>query len=335
MEVFSHLVPNHRERLSVFTDDSPFQFLEGFTTFSNEFLNNKLVIAYSKTLNAFMPLRLFGNALIKFGQIQHAPISDNIELEASKQLDFFNELLLFCSRQNICDRFIQPHPYGILLAKPEGVKFCNFGSYIIDLKNQTEEEILHRFKKNYVTEIRQTENRGATAKFGYNVLQDFYTCHQHTMQNAGKLTDSIEYFEAMYKHLGEKNITTGVVYEDGNPIGSLFVIHTKYAAIYTHAGTMGKTKLSGRMKFLNWECIKRMKAIGVNKYDFTGVRLDNTDPVLEGIFTFKQGFGGDLKKGFLWKKDLEKVKTTAYDLLMKVKNPGGKFMDIIDQVNLK
>jgi len=75
-----------------------------------------------------------------------------------------------------------------------------------------------------------------------------------------------------------------------------------------------------------------MKESGVNKYDLVGVRIGNNDPALEGVFRFKKGFGGELKKGFLWKTDINPLKAKMYDLLIKIKHPNNKYKDIIDQI---
>jgi len=333
MQVFSHNNADHKQQLSVFTDESPFQFLPAFTLFNQDYFKSNLSIFFSENSQSYMPIKVWGNSILKFGQIQHAPIKNNIELNAEEQAAFYNELISFCKSNNIVGRFIQPHPYSILKSIPAQSKYCNFGTYIVDLQNQTEEEILNRFKKNYITEVKQTESRGAVCKFGFEYLNDFYACYKNTMLKVRKSVDDIEYFKSLYQYFGDSNITVGVVYENENPIGSMFVMHTKYTALYTHAGTMGETKLSGRMKYLIWECMKRLKKNGVKKFDFVGVRINSKDESLQGIFNFKKGFGGDLKEGFLWKMDLNPLKAKIYDLTLKVRKPSETFKDIIDQEN--
>lgn len=333
MQVFSHNNASHKQQLSVFTDESPFQFLPAFTLFNQDYFKSNFSIFFSENFQSYMPLKLWGNSILKFAQIQHAPIKNNIELNIEEQAAFYDELIVFCKDNNIAGRFIQPHPYAILKSAPASSKHCRFGTYIVDLQNQTEEEILNRFKKNYITEIKQTENRGGVCKFGFEYLNDFYSCYKNTMLKAGKSVDDIAYFKTLYKYFGDSNITVGVVYENEKPIGSLFVIHTKYAALYTHAGTMGETKLSGRMKYLIWECMKRLKKNGVKKFDFVGVRINSKDESLQGIFNFKKGFGGELKDGVLWKMDLTPVKASVYDLILKARKPSSTFKDIIDQEN--
>lgn len=333
MQLLSHLNSSDQQHLSVFTDESPFQFLPEFTEFNKDYFKSDLAIFYSRELDAYIPARIFGNSLIRFVQIQHSPIRNNKELSANEQLVFFDELITYCREKKIGQRFIQPHPYAILSAYPHNSKHCQFGTYLIDLKNQTEEEMFNKLKKNYAPQIKQAINHGVVCKFGREVLKDFYLCYKTTMQNAGKSYDDFNYFEFLYKHFGEKHITTGVVYENNSPEAGIFVIHTRYAALYTHGGSMGESKLKGCMKLLIWECMKMLKNKGVAKFDFVGVRINSSDSSLQGIFNFKRGFGGDLKEGYLWKMDLSPIKTSVYDWLLKIKNPGASLKDIIDQEN--
>jgi lipid II:glycine glycyltransferase (peptidoglycan interpeptide bridge formation enzyme) len=137
----------------------------------------------------------------------------------------------------------------------------------------------------------------------------------------------------LYEFLTPRHVETGVVYDNGEPVSSLVVIYTKYAALLTHAGSATESRLYGANKLLNLEMMKLLKSRGVRKYDFVGVRLNNTNPALEGIFRFKKGFGGELKSGYLWKTDLHPLKARTYDLLLKIKSKGKVANDIIDQVN--
>ncbi|MBK7853819.1 MAG: peptidoglycan bridge formation glycyltransferase FemA/FemB family protein [Bacteroidetes bacterium] len=263
MQVFSHSNASHRKQLSVFTDESPLQFLPAFTLFNETYFKSSLSIFFLRKLTELHANKGVGKFHFKIWPDTTCSLKNNVELDAEGQVTFYDELISFCKSSNIIGRFIQPHPYAILKSVPAKSKYCHFGTYIVDLQNQTEEEILNRFKKNYITEIKQTESRGAVCKFGFEYLSDFYACYKNTMLKAGKSVDDIEYFKNIYKYFGDENITVGEVYENENPIGSLFVIHTKYTALYTHAGTLGETKLSGRMKYLIWECIKRLKKNGV------------------------------------------------------------------------
>ncbi len=334
MKQLSWLNPKDSELLSGLNNNSPFQFLPGFSKIYKEYSGEKVFLIYSENLKAFLPIRLFTSHFIKFIQILHAPIRDNKELNSEEQLQFFNEFIEYCKTNNLCERLVQPHPYGILSAIPNGSKYCEFGTYITDLATKSDEEIFKQFHPKYQKAIHHTEKSGGVVKFGIEVLEDFYKCYEHTMRKAGAISENIQYFKAYCKYLGSENATPAVVYDNGNPVGGIFVVHTNYSALCTHAGSMGDTKLYGSMKYLHFEMMKRMKSLGVKKYDLVGVRIGNNDPALEGIFRFKKGFGGELKKGYLWKIDIDPLKTRVYDFLLKLRHPGNLYKDIIDQVNL-
>lgn len=333
MQVFNHLNIAHQNKLAALNADSPFQFLPGFTMFYKHYMEDELNILYSENLNAFLPIRFFSSKLFTLAQVLHAPIRNNVELNAQEQLEFFNEMINFLCRHRMCERLIQPHPYGILSARPEHAKACEFGTYITDLCNQTEEQIFEKFHPKYQKAIIHSEKNGGEVKFGSTYLSDFYTCYTATMERAGIIAEKFEYFQSLYKYLGEKHVTAGVVYDLGEPIGGIFMVHSNYAALCTHAGSRGESKLYGAMKMLHWKMMTKLKQQGVKKYDLVGVRIGNNDPALEGIFRFKKGFGGELKTGYLWKIDIKPIRARMYDLLVKIKHPGNKYRDIIDQVN--
>ena len=169
-------------------------------------------------------------------------------------------------------------------------------------------------------------------KFGWSEFENFYNLYQQTTTRANIHCDAMDYFETIHRCVGDKHVDFGVVYDNNQPIGSIMMLFTKYAALCTHAGSGGESKLYGAMKMLHYEMMKRMKARGVLYYDLVGVRIGSSNESLEGVFRFKKGFGGELKQGFLWKMDIDSIKTKAYDLLIKLKGGDAKqHLDIIDQ----
>jgi hypothetical protein len=334
MILLNHLNPEHTEKLKSLGNKSPFQFSKGFTLFYKNFMKENLEIGYSEKLNAFIPIRFVALKLFKLAQILHAPVRNNTELNEIEQQEFFEELIAFFNTNHLCERLIQPHPYGILGAVPANARFCEFGTYVIDLKNQTSEEIFDKFHPKYQKAIQHTVKNNGIVRFGKQVLNDFYGCYSATMARIHMPCESLNYFESLYNCLGDDHVTAGVIYDMENPIGGIFLLHTEFAALCTHAGSMGESKLYGSMKHLHFEMMKRMQQLGVNKYDLVGVRIGNNDAALEGVFRFKKGFGGDLKKGFLWKIDINPIRAKMYDILVKIKHPNSKFKDIIDQVTI-
>ena len=58
------------------------------------------------------------------------------------------------------------------------------------------------------------------------------------MRRAGAISENIQYFKAYCKYLGSENATPAVVYDNGNPVGGIFIVHTNYSALCTHAGSV-------------------------------------------------------------------------------------------------
>lgn len=333
MKLLNHLNPADHVALSGIDDQWPFQYLSEFSRFHKHFYNDSIYIVYDEETNAYMPLRFLDMKLFGPAQILFAPLREHRELGPDCQLHFFDKLINMLQKRGGCERLVQPHPYGILAAVPPEAKYCEFGTYIVNLKDQSEDEILEKFHPKYQKAVQHSEKNGAVVKIGKEALNDFFMIYEATMKKAGLHTDPLTYFQTIYDYLGEHRISCGVVYDQNEPISGIFVIHTAYSAYLTHAGTRGESKLYGAAKLLNFEMMKYLKKAGVEKYDFVGVRLKNNNPALEGIFRFKKGFGGDLKSGYLWKLDILPIKAKAYDLIVKFKSGGDKVIDIIDQVN--
>ncbi len=333
MKLLNHLNPADHKILARIDDNWPFQFLSEFSRFHLHFFREPVKIAYDEQMQAFMPLRFTDLKLFAPAQILFAPVRDAVELGPEEQLQYFEKLIIMLEKKDNCERLMQPQPYGILAARPPMAKYCEFGTYIIDLENQSEEQIFNKFHPKYQKAVNHSIKNGAIIKLGKETLNDFFTVYKSTMDYAGLHSDSLDYFSSMYKYLGENRVLSAVVYDQNEPVSGIFVIYTRYSAFLTHAGTQGESKLYGAAKLLNFEVMKFLKQRGVKKYDFVGVRLKNNNPTLEGIFRFKKGFGGDLKTGYLWKIDLLPMKAKAYDTIVKVWTGGNRVTDIIDQIN--
>jgi len=333
MKLLNHLNPADHVILGKINDNWPFQFLSEFSRFYRHFYGDPIKIAYDEELQAFMPVRFSNLKIFLPAQILYAPVRNAVELQPEEQQAFFSRLIEMLEKDSSCERLVQPQPYGILSAIPPMAKYCEFGTYIVDLANQTEEEILDKFHPKYQKAVNHSIKNDAVVKIGKETLNDFYAVYKSTMERADLHIDPLEYFTTIHKYLGDDRVCCGVVYDQGEPVSGVFLLYTKYSAFLTHAGTQGNSKLYGAAKLLNYEIMKFLKNKGVKKYDFVGVRLKNNNPTLEGIFRFKKGFGGDLKQGYLWKLDMLPMKARAYDLIAKVWTGGHRVTDIIDQVS--
>ena len=73
-------------------------------------------------------------------------------------------------------------------------------------------------------------------------------------------------------------------------------------------------------------------------YDMVGVRVTEVEKggKLDELRKFKEGFGGDLMSGYLWKIDINPARCRVFDTLLKVKMRGKSLgPDIVDEETLK
>lgn len=333
MKFLNHLDPADYRLLKSIDDNWPFQFLSGFSRFYLHYHNSPVYIAYDEGLNAYMPLRFLRLKVFHPAQILFAPMRNGVELSGEEQAVFFKNFIWALYYRGHCERLIQPHPYGILADHPPGSKYCDFGTYIIDLEHQTPEQIFSRFHPKYQKAVTHSVKHDAKVRIGRETMNDFYRIYSHTMERVGLHFEGQDYFQELYNYLGEDHIAVGVVYDGDEPVSGIFLLYSKYSAFLTHAGTMGESKLYGAAKLLNFEMMKYLKRKGVKRYDFVGVRINNQNPDLDGIFRFKKGFGGDLKTGYLWKLDLLPMKARVYDSVVTFRSGKEKIKDIIDQIS--
>ena len=84
----------------------------------------------------------------------------------------------------------------------------------------------------------------------------------------------------------------------------------------------------GAMNLLNWEAMLHFKRRGAKRFDFMGGRIDPAKgSKQEGIMTFKQRFGGQLKQGFMWKLPLRPLGAYAYSVGVRILR-GGDIVDV-------
>jgi lipid II:glycine glycyltransferase (peptidoglycan interpeptide bridge formation enzyme) len=103
-----------------------------------------------------------------------------------------------------------------------------------------------------------------------------------------------------------------------------FSAHTAY---YMHGGSIANP-LTGASNFLHWEAFRLFRDLGVRRYDFFGSRI-GAEPgsKAEGITKFKERFGGELVRGYMWKLALRPLKTRLYSMVVRIRSGG----DVVDQ----
>ncbi len=254
-------------------------------------------------------------------------------MDAVNEAGILADFLTYCEKNKVADRILQPPTWCLFHSPPKRSISAPFGSYRLNLRRDPELVWagLHSKHRNV---IRNAEKKGVLVRSGPEVLHDFWTLYGETMGRSGMQLEPEEYFREILQRYAT-NIFCGVVYDAGKPVGGVFVPFTKYGAYYVYGASATKVETTGAVNYLHYQMIRFLMERNVAFYDFVGARLsDVSGTKLEGIQKFKERFGGDLIRGFLWKSDINATKCKLFDLALATKRTlrGNKFgPDIIDQ----
>ena len=176
---------------------------------------------------------------------------------------------------------------------------------VVEIKGD-EEQILARMKQKTRYNIRLAEKKGVTVR-NWGDIESFHKMMLITGQRDGFGVHSLEYYRRAYELLHPKEMGVLLVAEyEGKPLAALFVARNGNRAYYLYGASTDEERNRMPTYLLQWEAMKWAKAHGCEEYDLWGVP-DEDETTLEanfekrhdglwGVFRFKRGFGGELKR---------------------------------------
>jgi lipid II:glycine glycyltransferase (peptidoglycan interpeptide bridge formation enzyme) len=176
---------------------------------------------------------------------------------------------------------------------------------IVDIRG-SEEKILARMKQKTRYNIRLAEKKGVTVR-AWDNIESFHKMMLLTGGRDGFGVHSLEYYKQAYELLKPKGMCEILVAEyEGKPLAALFVARNGNRAYYLYGASTDEERNRMPTYLLQWEAMKWAKARGCEEYDLWGVP-DEDEATLEasfetrrdglwGVYRFKRGFGGDLKR---------------------------------------
>lgn len=218
---------------------------------------------------------------------------------------------------------------ALFMDAPTGSINIPFGSHIIDL-SQSEEEIWSSFHRKHRSKIRKAEEEGVVVKMGgINLLVDYELIDKDTWDRSNIKVD----FDSVYKKLLQDysdNCYIFMAYYEDEPQGGAIFLANKEMSYYLY-GASKNNPLTGSVNYLHWNAIKYFKEKSIKKYSFVGCRInEDVDSKYHGIQRFKEGFGGELIIGRMFKYVIHNRKYQLFLKLKQIKSKG-KSKDIIDQ----
>jgi peptidoglycan pentaglycine glycine transferase (the first glycine) len=166
----------------------------------------------------------------------------------------------------------------------------------LDLKG-SEEDLLGRMKQKTRYNLHLAERKGVCLRTAsLTDLPILYKMYAETSVRDGFVIRSESYYQKVWETFIKGEMAEGLIAEvEGEPVGGLMLFHFAGKAWYLY----GMSRQAHRDKMpnylLQWEAMRRAKALGCTFYDLWGApdTFDDTDPMW-GVFRFKEGLGGQV-----------------------------------------
>jgi len=176
---------------------------------------------------------------------------------------------------------------------------------IVDIRG-SEEDILARMKQKCRYNIRLAEKKGVTVR-AWDDIDGFYKMIQITGGRDGFGVHSLEYYRRAYELFHPTGMCELLVAEfENKPLAALMVFARGKRAWYIYGASNDEERNHMPTYLLQWEAMRWARAKGADEYDLWGVpdgdeatleaQFENRSDGLWGVYRFKRGFGGRLKR---------------------------------------
>jgi hypothetical protein len=302
-----------------FFDESKFPLFFSQSNHAFENLNGFETGIIKSSNNIFIPYRIYKKYFFRFLQFMYSPCKANETISAAEEKEFLNAVVTHLKEKKFCQRIIMPFVYNVFNAYPDGSTFCNFGQIYLDIEGKNIEELFSKFDAKYRTQIRQVLSNAerVESRTGIAELENVYKIYKAVHEAQGLYHDSLQHFLNMHSTHQDKNMFILNVYCDNSHEGGTIVTFNTNEAYYLNSGVARKTIIRGSNRYLQYEVLKFLIDHGVKRYVFGGCRLSDTQGTkLDEIQEFKLRFGSSIKKGYIWKMDLDSFYCKMFDLLI-------------------
>jgi hypothetical protein len=269
-----------------------------------------------------IPFRIYKKWIFKFFQPLYPPTKDGIHLTEEKEKQFLEELCAALKKEGKVHRIMQSFIMDVFQSAPSSSVACKFGQLYLDIANGNEEDIFSQFQARYRSQIRSAAKDSlAVIKHGDTELNLCFQLYQELHQRQHMFHENINYFKLLQESLNKNELFFYTGYYNNIPQCSALVILKNKEAYYLFGGSIPKTNHPGIIKLMHWEIIKKVKSLGVEKYIWGGCRLSDVEGTKQqGMQEFKLRFGSQIKKGMLWKMDINLTYCRLYDFLVKLQH---------------
>ena len=248
-----------------------------------------------------------------FAYIPKGPVIGNPS--ESLDADFWEDVDALCRsrktiflkvEQNIWSPFangIPASPLAGFVISPQHVQPCS--TLIIDLHG-SEEEVFNRLKPKTRYNVRLAGRKEVVVHSSQDI-QNFYQVMSVTGQREKFHVHSLEYYRRAYDLFHPKGMCELFVADfEGRTLATLMVFAYGKQAYYFYGASSDEERNRKATYPLQWKAICWAHAQGCEEYDMWGIpddaqdvdetELETREDGLWGVFRFKRGFGGVIKR---------------------------------------
>lgn len=271
--------------------------------FQKEFVNyvrsNGEELYYVYDDERIMPVRHRRKYIFNFGVLVTEPfeLKEKPEMELSL---FLNTALEMLTRK-FHIQWANTTASGFFAGTPsKKCKRIPFGRHVVDL-TKTEEELWKGVHSKHRNVIRKAEKENVVIRKGSGEWIDAYVkLESETSHRTGRSASGKAYYARQIQAMADKIIIYIADKEDTPQAGGIFYYNER--CCYYMYGATGKNAVNGSANELIWRVMLDMKKSGVEEFSFVGCRInEDTDSKYHGIQKFKERFGGDLRKGYMFR----------------------------------
>ncbi|MDI6698988.1 MAG: peptidoglycan bridge formation glycyltransferase FemA/FemB family protein [Candidatus Saccharicenans sp.] len=274
-------------------------------------------------LKCIIPFTIINKFFFKLARFRVETIPMETGLSLDEEKDFLNQVLYILRKMKV-DTIIPATTNTIFRTYPDGAIVAPYGTFKIDLR-QEEEEIWKGISESHRRKVRRAEKNRVAVKSGLEFVDPAYQLIKETFKRSRLGFMDINEFRKYIKGLGDW--VKIFIAEYQNSIQACVVIpFSQYSAYYVYGGSIA-SPITGATNLLHWEAIRHFRKLGVRFYDFVGVRISpEKGSKQEGLYQYKERFGGKLYPGYMWKYYLNPFRSLGYQLAVKILRKG----DIVD-----
>lgn len=269
------------------------------------FLNKKLVSVCSGIVLKAGPFRLF------YSSIPYGGILGDVE-----HRDEFIKLVMDSLKKRGIHRVrIQPDPF--LECRITELRQTLAFFPLLDLRTLDRQNPIISFKKKIRRDIRKPTKKGVvvySAK-SYEDVKAFYKLYLMSMKrNLAVAKYPLEYFNAMFRHLRNKNIMTIYLGQlDESFIAGIVTIRSSNIVHYVYGGMDYRYRDTGAIDLLVYSSIKDSMTQGAEWFDFGG-----TSPEDEALLRYKTKWGSLVRDVYTVDMDIHPIVCGIFDMANKM-----------------